>query len=372
MFLKKEEKPPVDPDAIGYFPSTNYTVGIKNIHDLATHNTAILGILGVGKSMLAIELVERMMADGIKIICLDLTTQYAKELNEFYDEAYEDAQLAKIKEAGERDKDIFRDNPEKGGSLPNLRQAFYDDLVEFLSQGNPRLLKIYNPNQIMATKQLMEPKSFTTGQKDGSGKDIWDRTAALWTVTPVEITQIVSETALALLQDEMIDKARVCLVYEEAHSLVPEWNAVATEGDRTATNGTARAILQGRKYGLGCLLITQRTASVTKTILNQCNTIFAMRAFDETGKDFLANYVGKDYASSLSVLPERHAVFFGKASTCENPVLIRLNDRDAFKAAFRAKTPPAKLSVIKQHRGNGKQQAEKSQRDSQFNDDIPF
>jgi DNA helicase HerA-like ATPase len=53
-----------------------------------------------------------------------------------------------------------------------------------------------------------------------------------------------------------------------------------------ATAATARAILQGRKYGLGCLLVTQRTANVTKTILNQCNTTFAMRMFDDTGKDF--------------------------------------------------------------------------------------
>lgn len=118
---------------------------------------------------------------------------------------------------------------------------------------------------------------------------------------------------------------------------------MATESDRAATNGTARAILQGRKYGLGCLVISQRTANVTKTILNQCNTIFAMRTFDDTGKDFLANYIGGDYASVLSALPERHAVFFGKASSCENPVLIRLNDRDKFLAVFRKQFPPPAL-----------------------------
>jgi DNA helicase HerA-like ATPase len=144
----------------------------------------------------------------------------------------------------------------------------------------------------------------------------------------------------------MVDKARVCLVYEEAHSLIPEWNAVATEGDRTATNGTARAIQQGRKYGLGCLVVTQRTASVTKTILNQCNTVFAMRTLDETAKDFLANYVGREYADALSSLTERQAVFFGKASSCENPVLIRLNDRDSFLRTFRKKYPPPKFPEV--------------------------
>jgi len=133
----------------------------------------------------------------------------------------------------------------------------------------------------------------------------------------------------------MTDKARVCLVYEEAHSLIPEWNSVAAEGDKAATNGTARAILQGRKYGLGCLLITQRTANVTKTILNQCNTVFAMRTFDDTGKEFLSNYLGSEYASKLPSLKERQAVFFGRASSCENPVMIRLNDQGEFRRIFR-------------------------------------
>ena len=163
-------------------------------------------------------------------------------------------------------------------------------------------------------------------------------------LTPCEITAIMSEATLEVAQElGMTDRARVCLVYEEAHSLVPEWNSVAAEGDKTATAASARAILQGRKYGLGCLLITQRTANVTKTILNQCNTIFAMRIFDDTGKDFLSNYIGGDYATVLPSLEARHAVVFGKASTCDNPVLVKLNDRSDFLTAFRQGNPPRPL-----------------------------
>ncbi|MDZ7783204.1 MAG: DUF87 domain-containing protein [Halioglobus sp.] len=70
--------------AIGGFPQTNYTAEIGDINQLVTHNTAILGILGVGKSMLAIELVERMLCEGIKVICFNLTNQYAEELADFH------------------------------------------------------------------------------------------------------------------------------------------------------------------------------------------------------------------------------------------------------------------------------------------------
>ncbi len=34
---------------IGKLPNTNYGIGVKNPKELVTHNTAILGILGIGK-----------------------------------------------------------------------------------------------------------------------------------------------------------------------------------------------------------------------------------------------------------------------------------------------------------------------------------
>ena len=91
--------------------------------------------------------------------------------------------------------------------------------------------------------------------------------------------------------------------------------------------------------------MTQRTANVTKTILNQCNTVFAMRTFDDTGKEFLSNYIGGDYATFLPNMEARHAVVFGKSSTCDNPVIIRLNDRDDFLATFRPRNPPSHLNL---------------------------
>ena len=336
VFLKSTAAFQASSEAVGHFPGTDYPVSIKSVDELVTHNTAILGILGVGKSMLAIELVERMITAGIKVICLDLTNQYADELAKFYDVDHEKECLARIELAGNKDRDAWAENPEQGGSIIALREAILLDLTDFLREDNPYCLKIYNPAQVVGSKQLKEPGQYRVGLE-------WRRGAALWSVTPVEVARLISETTLELLQDKMSVKARACLVYEEAHSLVPEFTSVASPSDREACNGTARAILQGRKFGLGCLVVAQRTANVTKTILNQCNTVFAMRTFDETGKEFLANYIGKDYASSLSSILERHAVLFGKASSCENPILIRLNDRDKFLQAFRKANPPPLL-----------------------------
>jgi len=320
-------------DTIGHFPGTSYGVGLRKengqetgIQSLVTHNTAILGILGVGKSSLALELVERIMAEKIKVICLDLTNQYANELTPYYDPKTEEASIQNLKAIGSSGKTKVKQNVEEGGSIREFSTALANDLRKFLGPKNPVLLKILNPAQFEVWRQDSRP---------------YNQIASMASLTAAEVTQIISEAILQLLAEQgMTDKARACIVYEEAHTLVPEWNSAVAEGDRSAANGTARAILQGRKYGLGCVLITQRTANVTKTILNQCNTVFAMRTFDETGKEFLTNYLGRDYANVLPSLEERHAVFFGRASACETPVVIRLNDRADFIRVFRKSGAP--------------------------------
>jgi len=325
----------LDERAIGSLPSTKFPVSVRNVHELVTHNTAILGILGVGKSFLSIELLERMFAEQIKVVCLDLTNQYARELADFYDAAGEAKCLERIQRAAAKDREHVEDSRSQGGSFENLKTAIREDLAAFMAENCGAKLKIYNPAQLNASIQAGDLRN----KKTGPGKDDWAQVAAFRETTPAEITRIVTEACLALSQDQMRDRAKVCLVFEEAHSLVPEFNNLTVDSDKHAVAGTARAILQGRKYGMGCLLISQRTANVTKTILNQCNTIFAFRTFDDTGMAFLENYLGPDYAHVLPSLEERHVIFFGKASSCENPVLMRVNNRPDFIARFRAKHP---------------------------------
>ncbi|QNN66605.1 ATP-binding protein [Sphingomonas lutea] len=326
VFLRQKEDAPVEPEAVGHFPDTTYHMAYSP-SDGVTHNTAILGILGVGKSFLALELVERMLAAGIKVLCLDLTNQYAVQLAAFLDADHEKKLDEQLRAAGEGRQ--VKPDVEAGGSRPAFRAKVREQLKAFLDPASGRNLRILNPSQFEVSRQDSKP---------------YAGNAAMATLTAAEITAIFSEEALTACQEMgMTDDARLCLVYEEAHTLVPEWNSVAADGDKQATAASARAILQGRKYGLGCLLITQRTANVTKSILNQCNTVFALRSFDETSREFLSNYIGRDYAQVLPTLPQRHAVFFGKASSSSNPVMIRVNDREAFLDAFRAAHPPPPL-----------------------------
>lgn len=247
---------------VGRVPNSAFPVHV-NLNDIVTHNTAILGVTGSGKSYLAFHLIESMLAEGIKVLILDISRQHFLFLNH--------QNPTPLKKADDVPQWIASD------SLLGIHQYAVDD------PGYPAI----------------------TAQFVGKAFDE------------------LSKTKLKAGVDE---PARLCVIFEEAHSLIPEWNQVAQQGDTQQVNRTARIILQGRKYGMGGIIITQRTANVTKTILNQCNTIFALQTFDQTGLDFLSNYMGSEYAHTLSTLPNLHCVVVGKASSSTRPIMFRVED----------------------------------------------
>jgi hypothetical protein len=325
-----------DLGAIGHFPGTDYRVSL-NLNRLVAHNTAILGILGVGKSCLSMELVERLLADGIKVVCLDPTSEYGRDLGQYVD-AGVPAVMDSLRKVGEDGRKVYSKVREEGGSCAKFKQSLKDLLRTLLdpAQTDWRLL-ILNPAEFEVWRQI--------GNLYKEAEDL-----PMAQLTPPEVTQLVCEACLETLQDQGVahepQSARCCVVLEEAHTLAPERGAAVVEGDKAASNGTARAIIQGRKYGFGCLLVTQRTANVTKTLLNQCNTVFAMRSYDATGAEFLSNYIGEDYVQVLNALEDRHAIVFGKASRCHDPVLLELNDRSEFVSAHREAHPTEQPKVL--------------------------
>ncbi len=122
---------------------------------------------------------------------------------------------------------------------------------------------------------------------------------------------------------------RICLVLEEAHTIVPEGNFLGVNDwdSKAVVNKMGQVALQGRKYGVGLLVIAQRTANVSKTVLTQCNTIVCYQAFDETSFSFLGNYIGRDLVQALPNLKRYHAIVTGKAIRSNLPMIVNL-ERD--------------------------------------------
>lgn len=247
---------------VGCVPNSPFPVHLK-LDDVVTHNTAILGVTGSGKSYLAFWIISGLVKSGVKVLVLDISRQHWVFLKSLDPTA--------IKTVDEVE--TWYNSKSKVGIYQFANSTNYPQTTaEFVERLFQQLAKI-----IKLKRGENEP-------------------------------------------------AHVCIVFEEAHSLIPEWNQVAQKGDDAYVNRTARTVLQGRKYGLGCLLISQRTANVTKTILNQCNTIIGLQSFDQTGLDFLSNYMGTAYANVISTLPPRHAVLVGKASSSTRPILFQITD----------------------------------------------
>jgi hypothetical protein len=317
--LKTREEANFESEGIGFVPGSRFAIRYKP-RSAVTHNTAILGILGSGKTTLARELICRNMCDGVKVLALDVTGQYAPFYDSLIPAAEATERIASINGAcaafhGSR----ARDADNFFGSRGEFARQLRADIADFLNGDDP--IRIYDPFRFNVTTIDGFPRG---GQAES--------------LRELSLVEKVSLIAFALLQETQArgetEAGRVCLVIEEAHSLTPEPNDGLNKEDTRAVILTARSVLQGRKFGYGCLLITQRTANVTKTILNQCHTVFALRSYDATGMAFLSNYLGDQYSRLLSSMPKYHCVAFGEGISCTAPVVMRLNDPTVFRASY--------------------------------------
>jgi hypothetical protein len=313
---------------IGKLPNTNYGIAIKYPHELITHNTAILGILGIGKSCLTFELIQKaLLHTPVKVVCLDITGQHFNELKTYIASGVDEIDYTQIETQIAPSYTTINKDIDEGGNHKLFKQQIIQCVTKLINTAEDKVLVI-NPQSFSVSYQVGDVKN----KKVGPGQNDWMEVASMRDLSVAEITRLISEVSLDLCKVKGItEDPRLLLVFEEAHSLVPEWNSVANDGDKNATNGTAKVILQGRKYGLGSFVITQRTANISKSILNQCNTIFALRIFDDTGKQFLENYIGSNYSNLLPTLEERHCIAIGKAMKLKQPVIIKLNDMREIK-----------------------------------------
>lgn len=98
------------------------------------------------------------------------------------------------------------------------------------------------------------------------------------------------------------------IVLEEAHAYLDQKQSAATAVRRIAK--------EGRKYGIGMMLVSQRPAEIDQTILSQCGTIFALRlsnSIDRSHVKSAASDTLEGLFSMLPVLRTGEAIIVGEA-----------------------------------------------------------
>lgn len=86
-------------------------------------------------------------------------------------------------------------------------------------------------------------------------------------------------------------------VLEEAHAYLNANN----EG--SASFAVRRIVKEGRKYGLGAMIVSQRPAEIDPTILSQCGTIFSMRLANSTDRSHVTSTASDNLEGLFSMLP---------------------------------------------------------------------
>jgi hypothetical protein len=109
------------------------------------------------------------------------------------------------------------------------------------------------------------------------------------------------------------------IVLEEAHSYLGQ-------GDTgPAAQAVRRIVKEGRKYGIGAMIVSQRPAEVDTTILSQCGTILAMRLSNPTDRAHVTGAVTDNLEGLFSMLPilrVGEAIITGEAANLPVRTLI--------------------------------------------------
>jgi hypothetical protein len=326
LFWARERKFPSpvlssDEFIIGTVPSTNIAA-VASVTDLIEYHTAILGVTGTGKTEMALEIVREAMKRGVKIFCVDFTGEYKVRLGDLKP----DSPSPSAKAIADLEKKLFdaetgaygagKEKAALDGSLKTMRQGIAGDVHEFLTreEGNLAILELAEIANSKATLRLTE----------------------------LYLSEIMNWA-------RNHRKARqVLIVLEEAHTIIPETVGSGFDnGTQWVVGRIGQIALQGRKYGVGLLVVSQRTALVSKTILSQCNTFLTHSLIDQTSLKFLESVYSHEHARSIPNLGQFEFLAFGKALKTERPILLKKEFDENKKAAsekLKQKLPDASES----------------------------
>lgn len=155
-------------------------------------------------------------------------------------------------------------------------------------------------------------------------------------LVPSEVTHIVVSVlarmifeALQRYRRENDEELPTTLVLEEAHTFVHRDLAgeAASPASRACAREFERIAREGRKFGLGLVLASQRPSEVSSTVLSQCNTFLLHRLVNDRDQELVKRLVPDGLGPllrELPSLPTRRAILLGWAAPA--PTLVEVQE----------------------------------------------
>lgn len=155
-------------------------------------------------------------------------------------------------------------------------------------------------------------------------------------LVPAEVVHIIT-AVIARMTLESLQRYRklnhgktlpTVLVMEEAHTFIKRYQDDAENQSSAAIccQVFEKIAREGRKFGLGLVLSSQRPSELSPTVLSQCNSYLLHRISNDRDQELVHKLVPDNLRGllrDLPSLPSRHAILLGWAS--ELPVLVQMN-----------------------------------------------
>ncbi|MEM0342834.1 MAG: ATP-binding protein [Thermoplasmata archaeon] len=144
--------------------------------------------------------------------------------------------------------------------------------------------------------------------------------------TPPDIQElIVNRIGTALFELRKLDKIPpMMLVVEEAHNFCPQ------QGQAACSKIFRTIASEGRKFGLGLMIITQRAAKVDKNVLSQCNTQIILKVTNPNDLKAIASSIEgltQGMEDEIQRLPIGSAIVTGGGVSM--PLLVEIRPRES-------------------------------------------
>lgn len=284
---------------LGYIPGTKIPV-VADFGNLSEFHTAILGVTGTGKTELAFDIIRMGLREGAKVFCVDFTGDYRTRLADL-------------------DPVLLGLDQQATAELAELIDAV--ETGKYHAEDEKRALKKF----VAAIQPGVQQKVTEFLEQEGSAIGIFELDDIANTRATLRATELYLSSIFKWAKDNR-KRERILVVLEEAHTVVPEVNLFGW--DRNETNAVIGRIsqiaLQGRKYGVGLLLISQRTALVSKTLLSQCNTVITFSLVDKTSLEYLSSVYSPEHVQVIPNLESLRALAYGKGIRSQRPVIMEI------------------------------------------------
>ena len=155
-------------------------------------------------------------------------------------------------------------------------------------------------------------------------------------LVPTEVVHVVTAVIARMVFEALQRYVKVngvalptVLVMEEAHTFIKRYREDVENQDAATIccQVFERIAREGRKFGLGLVLSSQRPSELSPTVLSQCNTFLLHRISNDRDQDLVHRFVPDNLRGllrELPSLPSQSAILLGWAS--ELPILVKMND----------------------------------------------